>query len=133
MDQLKQRKFIVKCFEDDNHLITHWLNRVLFVLSFKEADIQRLDTITKILRIDSEEQRKEYSRELMRLVQRGIVYFPKGFPKFLEICQELKNNKTESLDSIELCLLHPYQRLIKNLQAEFPTHTMKEFSIVVEV
>jgi hypothetical protein len=131
MSQLKQEKYNLKeKLNSDNHT-AHWVNRVLFVLSFKEAHTQNLRFITKVLGITTTNERKEYVKEILRMIQRGIIYVPKGLPYLIEKESKFNLDNPKDLENIELCLLHPFRKLLSDLKQEFITQSTDEFTVTV--
>lgn len=131
MSQLKREKYNLKMFSDNDNHTSHWVNRVLFVLSFKEAHTQNLRFITKVLGITSSDERKEYMKEILRMIQRGIIYVPKGLPYLIENQSKFNLDNPMDLESIELCLLHPFRKLMSDLKAEFILQSTEEFTVAV--
>ena len=131
MSQLKREKYNLKMFTDKDNHTSHWVNRVLFVLSFKEAHTQNLRFITKVLGITSSDERKEYMKEILRMIQRGIIYVPKGLPYLIENQSKFNLDNPMDLESIELCLLHPFRKLMSDLKAEFILQSTEEFTVAV--
>ncbi|MHA1946753.1 MAG: hypothetical protein ACXAC6_13900 [Candidatus Hodarchaeales archaeon] len=131
MSQLKQEKKNLRRFLDSNNHTSHWVNRVLFVLSFKEAHTQNLRFITKVLGITTSDERKEYVKEILSMIQRGIIYVPKGLPYLIEKESKFNLDNPLELESIELCLLHPFRKLISDLKAEFILQSTEEFTVAV--
>ncbi|MHA1541674.1 MAG: hypothetical protein ACTSQH_01710 [Candidatus Hodarchaeales archaeon] len=131
MSQLKREKYNLKMFTDNDNHTSHWVNRVLFVLSFKEAHTQNLRFITKVLGITSSDERKEYMKEILRMIQRGIIYVPKGLPYLIENQSKFNLDNPMDLESIELCLLHPFRKLMSELKAEFILQSTEEFTVAV--
>ena len=131
MSQLKREKYNLKMFSDNDNHTSHWVNRVLFVLSFKEAHTQNLRFISKVLGITSSDERKEYMKEILRMIQRGIIYVPKGLPYLIENQSKFNLDNPMDLESIELCLLHPFRKLMSDLKAEFILQSTEEFTVAV--
>ena len=131
MSQLKREKYNLKMFTDKDNHTSHWVNRVLFVLSFKEAHTQNLRFITKVLGITSSDEGKEYMKEILRMIQRGIIYVPKGLPYLIENQSKFNLDNPMDLESIELCLLHPFRKLMSDLKAEFILQSTEEFTVAV--
>jgi len=131
MSQLKREKYNLKMITDNDNHTSHWVNRVLFVLSFKEAHTQNLRFITKVLGITSSDERKEYMKEILRMIQRGIIYVPKGLPYLIENQSKFNLDNPMDLESIELCLLHPFRKLMSELKAEFILQSTEEFTVAV--
>ena len=118
MNEIKHQNYKAINFEDNKKQTTHWVNRALFVLSFKDTHTQNLRFITKVLGITTPDERDEYIKELLRMVQRGIIYVPKGLPYLIERESKFNMDNPVDLESIELSLLHPFKKLISDLQAE---------------
>ena len=131
MSKLKQEKYNLRGLIDSNSHTNHWVNRVLFVLSFKEAHTQNLRFITKVLGITTSDERKEYVKEILRMIQRGIIYVPKGLPYLIEKESKFNLDNPLDLENIELCLLHPFRKLISDLKEEFITQSTDEFTVAV--
>ena len=131
MSQQKREKYNLKKFKDNDNHTSHWVNRVLFVLSFKEAHTQNLRFITKVLGITSSDEGKEYMKEILRMIQRGIIYVPKGLPYLIENQSKFNLDNPMDLESIELCLLHPFRKLMSDLKAEFILQSTEEFTVAV--
>jgi hypothetical protein len=112
---------------------THWVNRVLFVLSFKDVHTQNLRFITKVLGINTSTEKKEYLKELLKMVQRGIIYISKGLPYLIENESKFDLDNPKDLESIEICLLHPFKKILSEVQAELLQHTNEENTFTVDV
>jgi len=133
MNEKKLQQHNLINFEDNTNKKNHWVNRALFVLSFKDTHTQNLRFITKVLGITTSTARKEYIKEILKMVQRGIIYIPKGLPYLIQKEPNFNLDNPMDLESIELCLLHPFKKLISELQAELPESTNEENTITVEI
>lgn len=133
MNENKLQQYNLNNFEDNNSQKSHWVNRALFILSFKDTHTQNLRFITKVLGITTSNERKEYIKELLRMVQRGIIYIPKGLPYLIQKDSKFNLDNPVDLESIELCLLHPFTKLISDLQSELPGNSIEENIITVDV
>ena len=131
MSELKQEKKKLRRLLDSNNHTAHLVNRVLFVLSFKEAHTQNLRFITKVLGINTFNGRKENIKELLKMVQRGIIFIPKGLSYLIENESKFNLDNPKDLESIELCLLHPFRKLMSDLKAEFILQSTEEFTVAV--
>ena len=131
MNEIKHQEYNLINFEDNSYQKTHWVNRALFVLSFKDAHTQNLRFITKVLGITTSDERNEYIKELLKMVQRGIIYVPKGLPYLIEKESKFNLDNPLDLENIELCLLHPFRKLISDLKEEFITQSTEEFTVAV--
>jgi hypothetical protein len=131
MSELKQPKYNSRGISGSNNHTTNWVNRVLFVLSFKEAHTQNLRFVTKVLGITTSDERKEYIKEILSMIQRGIIYIPKGLPYLIENQSKFNLDNSMDLESIELCLLHPFRKLMSDLKSEFILQSTEEFTVAV--
>ena len=67
------------------------------------------------------------------MVQRGIIYIPKGLPYLIEEESKFNLDNPKDLESIELCLLHPFKKLISELQNELLLNSTEENTFTVNV
>ncbi|MFW9855749.1 MAG: hypothetical protein ACFFFG_11840 [Candidatus Thorarchaeota archaeon] len=113
MTRLKQ---VVRTEEDiQSGQMTQLADRVLILLSFKDAPVQNLSFILKALGIQTVEEKSQILHEIFGLIRQGIIYVPDtGLP-------ELIQNRlidAQSLDKIDLRLLQPYDKIIEEIQRQ---------------
>lgn len=93
-------------------------DRALILLSFKETDKQNLEFLLNLLEIRTLKEKENILREIFRLIQEGIVYVPQGLAKLIDQGTLFNINDPEEIRNIDLCLLCPYDQLIKEIQDE---------------
>ncbi|UCE12333.1 MAG: hypothetical protein JSV04_09035 [Candidatus Heimdallarchaeota archaeon] len=93
-------------------------DRALILLSFKDANTQNLRFILEFLGIRTHEEKQKVLQEIFRLIQKGIVYIPKGLPQLIDHRAVFNIDNLQEFDNIDLCLLCPYERLIQEIQKE---------------
>jgi len=93
-------------------------DRALILLSFKHTDKQNLAFLLNLLEIRTVQEKENILREIFRLIQEGIVYIPQGLAKIIDQRSLFSINDPEEVRNIDLCLLCPYNLLIKEIQNE---------------
>ncbi|MFW9904919.1 MAG: hypothetical protein ACFFFH_11345 [Candidatus Thorarchaeota archaeon] len=99
----------------ENHLENQLADRVLLLLSFKDTSTQNLRYILNVLGIHTLEEKKKILLEIYRLIREGIVYVPRGLPQLIDPLLDANKNSVDGED-IHICLLRPYEELIKEIQ-----------------
>ncbi|MFW9777708.1 MAG: hypothetical protein ACFFE8_02560 [Candidatus Heimdallarchaeota archaeon] len=112
-DRLKQ---VVKTKEEiQAGQMAQLADRVLILLSFKDAPIQNLSFILKALGIQTIEEKSKILDEIFRLIREGIVYIPDmGLPNLIR--NRLSN--AQEFDNIDIRLLQPYDKIIGEIQRQ---------------
>ncbi len=105
----------IKKYED--RLANQLADRALLLLSFKDTSTQNLRYVLNVLGIRSLEEKRNILQEIYRLIREGIVYVPRGLPLLIDQGSlfDTNNNSIEAED-IDICLLRPYEDLIKEIQ-----------------
>ncbi|MFX0016531.1 MAG: hypothetical protein ACFFB2_16470 [Promethearchaeota archaeon] len=93
-------------------------DRALLLLSFKDTEKQNLQFILNLLEIRTLKEKENMLREIFRLIQEGIVYVPQGLATLVDEGSLFNVNNPEEIRNIDLCLLCPYDQLIKEIQDE---------------
>ncbi|MHA2226702.1 MAG: hypothetical protein ACXAC8_15935 [Candidatus Hodarchaeales archaeon] len=93
-------------------------DRALILLSFKETDTQNLRFLMNLLGIRTVREKRRILKEIFRLIQKGIVYVPKGLPQLLDPRTKFNRDSLSEIEKIDLCLLCPYEKLIQEIQKE---------------
>ncbi|UCG02402.1 MAG: hypothetical protein JSW11_00110 [Candidatus Heimdallarchaeota archaeon] len=101
--------------DDDRAQLT---DRALILLSFKDTETQNLGYLLNLLEIRTLKQKENILREIFRLIQEGIVFIPQGLAKIIDQGTLFNLNDAEEIRNIDLCLLCPYNQLIKEIQDE---------------
>ncbi|MFX0085735.1 MAG: hypothetical protein ACFFAU_08675 [Candidatus Hodarchaeota archaeon] len=105
---LRERK------EDLNQLA----DRALILLSFKETSTQNLRFVLNLLGIKTRKDKKRILGVIFQLIREGFVYVPRGLPQLIEDSYNFNIDSIDKLGNIDLCLLCPYEKLIKEIQDE---------------
>jgi hypothetical protein len=92
-------------------------DRALLLLSFKDTSTQNLRYVLNVLGIRTLEEKRNILQEIYRLIREGIVYVPRGLPLLIDQGSlfDTNNNSIEA-ENIDICLLRPYEDLIKEIQ-----------------
>ncbi len=93
-------------------------DRALLLLSFKDTPTQNLRHVMKILGIQTLEEKKHILKIIFRLIQEGTVYIPRGIGTLIDTGFRFDLDSPMDIENIDLCLLKPYDQLIKELQIE---------------
>jgi len=105
----------IKTYED--RLANQLADRALLLLSFKDTSTQNLRYVMNVLGIRTLEEKKNILREIYRLIREGIVYVPRGLPLLIDQGSLFDTNKNSiEAEDIDICLLRPYEDLIKEIQ-----------------
>jgi hypothetical protein len=101
----------------EDRLANQLADRALLLLSFKDTSTQNLRYVLNVLGIRTLEEKRNILREIYRLIREGIVYVPRGLPLLIDQGSlfDTNNNSVEAED-IDICLLRPYEDLIKEIQ-----------------
>ncbi|MFW9856342.1 MAG: hypothetical protein ACFFFG_14915 [Candidatus Thorarchaeota archaeon] len=99
----------------DAERIAQLMERVILLLSFKDAPQQNLPEILDALDIKTIEEKARVLQEIYRLIREGIVYVPSGLPELIR--QGL--SPTEMFqDKVLIRLLRPYDKIISEILRE---------------
>ena len=93
-------------------------DRALLLLSFKDTPTQNLRHVLKILGIQTVEEKQHILKIIFRLIQEGTVYVPRGIGTLIDNGFRFDKDSPDEIEGIDLCLLKPYDQLIKELQRE---------------
>ena len=101
----------------EDRLANQLADRALLLLSFKDTSTQNLRYVLNVLGIRTLEEKRNILHEIYRLIREGIVYVPRGLPLLIDQGSlfDTNNNSVEAED-IDICLLRPYEDLIKEIQ-----------------
>ena len=119
---MKPRKSVMTEIELDNEMRAQLTDRTLILLSFKDTDKQNLEFLLNLLEIRTIQEKENILREIFRLIQEGIVFIPQGLAKIIDQGTLFSFNDPEEVRNIDLCLLCPYNQLIKEIQNEIIKH-----------
>ena len=100
----------------EDRLAAQLADRALLLLSFKDTSTQNLRYVLNVLGIRTLEEKKNILQEIYRLIREGIVYVPRGLPQLIDQASLLDANNSIEAESIDICLLRPYEELIKEIQ-----------------
>ena len=112
---------------NEDRLANQLADRALLLLSFKDTSTQNLRYVMNVLGIRTLEEKRNILYEIYRLIREGIVYVPRGLPLLIDQGSlfDTNNNSIEAED-IDICLLRPYEDLIKEIQNDITQlQTMK--------
>ncbi len=98
--------------------ITRLTDRALLLLSFKDVSTQNLKYVWEVLDIKTLDQKQNILKEIYRLIREGMVYVPRGFTQLIHTSTQVKIGNQDDIEDIELCLLRPYDKLIREIQKE---------------
>lgn len=113
LEPQKMKEKVVKMNEED---INRLADRALLLLSFKDTSTQNLRYVLRVLGIQTLEEKKNILQEIYRLIREGIVYVPRGLPQLIDLGSRLGINNSLETENIDICLLRPYEELIKEIQ-----------------
>ncbi|MFW9777695.1 MAG: hypothetical protein ACFFE8_02495 [Candidatus Heimdallarchaeota archaeon] len=103
----------------DAERIAQLMERVILLLSFKDAPQQNLPEILDALDIKTLEDKTRVLQEIYRLIREGIVYVPSGLPELIR--QGL--SPTEMFqDKVLIRLLRPYDKIISEILRELTVY-----------
>ncbi|UCG89903.1 MAG: hypothetical protein JSU57_05420 [Candidatus Heimdallarchaeota archaeon] len=105
----------VEVTESDIHRLA---DRALLLLSFKDTSTQNLRYVLNVLGISTLEEKRNTLQEIYRLIREGIVYVPRGLPQLIDQGSRLDINNSLEAENIDICLLRPYEELIREIQNE---------------
>ncbi|MFX0204572.1 MAG: hypothetical protein ACFFDT_01190 [Candidatus Hodarchaeota archaeon] len=102
---------------NEDRLAKRLADRALLLLSFKDTSTQNLKYVLNVLGIHTLEEKRNILQEIYRLIREGIIYVPRGLPLLIDQGSlfDTNNNSIEAED-IDICLLRPYEDLIKEIQ-----------------
>ncbi|MFX1517941.1 MAG: hypothetical protein ACFFC6_16690 [Promethearchaeota archaeon] len=115
---MKPNKNVLTEIELSEEMRAQLTDRALILLSFKDTDKQNLAFLLNLLGIRTIKEKENILREIFRLIQEGIVYIPQGLAKIIDQGTLFSINNPEEVRNIDLCLLCPYDQLIKEIQNE---------------
>ncbi len=113
LEPQKMKEKVVKMNEED---INRLADRALLLLSFKDTSTQNLRYVLRVLGIRTLEEKRNILQEIYRLIREGIVYVPRGLPQLIDLGSRLSINNSLETENIDICLLRPYEELIKEIQ-----------------
>ncbi len=122
--RMNEKKNLQKNIEANDEKLVILADRALLLLSFKDTPTQNLRHVLKILGIQTLEEKQHILRIIFRLIQEGSVYVPKGIGTLIDKGFRFDKDSPEEIEEINLCLLKPYDQLIKELQREI--HDLQE-------
>jgi len=93
-------------------------DRALILLSFKDTSTQNLRFVLNLLGIKTRKEKRRILKLIFQLIREGIVYIPRGLPQLVERGLDFNIDNNSNLGNIDLCLLCPYDKLIKEIQDE---------------
>ena len=108
----------LKAIEASEEKLANVADRALLLLSFKDTPTQNLRHVMKILGIQTLEEKKHILKIIFRLIQEGTVYIPRGIGTLIDTRFQFDLDSPIDIENIDLCLLKPYDQLIKELQKE---------------
>ncbi|MFX1517939.1 MAG: hypothetical protein ACFFC6_16680 [Promethearchaeota archaeon] len=104
---------------NEDRLANQLADRALLLLSFKDTSTQNLRYVLNVLGIRTLEEKRNILHEIYRLIREGIVYVPRGLPLLIDQGSLLDtNNNSIEAEDIDICLLRPYEELIKEIQKD---------------
>ena len=104
---------------NEDRLANQLADRALLLLSFKDTSTQNLRYVLNVLGIRTLEEKRNILHEIYRLIREGIVYVPRGLPLLIDQGSLLDtNNNSIKAEDINICLLRPYEELIKEIQKD---------------
>jgi hypothetical protein len=108
----------LKVIEESEEKIAILADRALLLLSFKDTPTQNFRHVLKILGIQTLEEKQHILKIIFRLIQEGTVYVPRGIGTLIDKGFRFDKDNPSEIENIDLCLLKPYDQLIKELQSE---------------
>ncbi|MFX1506330.1 MAG: hypothetical protein ACFFDC_09470 [Promethearchaeota archaeon] len=121
--QLRLFDFLSKKMKDkeakvnEDHLAKRLADRALLLLSFKDTSTQNLKYVLNVLGIHTLKEKRNILQEIYRLIREGIIYVPRGLPLLIDQGSLFDtNNNSNEAEDIDICLLRPYEDLIKEIQ-----------------
>lgn len=115
---MKSKEVNQKLIEQNDEDIARLADRALLLLSFKDTSTQNLRYVLNVLGIRTVEEKKKILDEIFRLIREGIVYVPRGLPQLIDLSSPINIDNSSETENIDLCLLRPYDQLIKEIQNE---------------
>jgi SOS response regulatory protein OraA/RecX len=115
MENNKQLHLTLKERKED---LDQLADRALILLSFKDTSTQNLRFVLKLLGIKTRKEKRRILNVIFQLIREGFVYVPRGLPQLVEDSYNYNIDSTNTLGNIDLCLLCPYEKLIKEIQEE---------------
>ncbi len=110
-----QESLTIKLNEEEMAILA---DRALLLLSFKDTPTQNLRYVMNVLGIRTLEEKKKVLQQIYRLIREGIVYIPKGLHQLIDQGSLFDTNNSSEPENIDLCLLRPYEQIIRELQSE---------------
>ncbi len=110
-----QESLTIKLNEEEMAILA---DRALLLLSFKDTPTQNLRYVMNVLGIRTLEEKKKVLQQIYRLIREGIVYIPKGLHQLIDQGSLFDTNNSSETENIDLCLLRPYEQIIRELQNE---------------
>ncbi|MHA2243955.1 MAG: hypothetical protein ACXADY_03220 [Candidatus Hodarchaeales archaeon] len=111
----KNEQKVVELNESD---MSQLADRALLLLSFKDTSTQNLRYVLNVLGIRTQEEKKNILQEIYRLIREGRIYVPRGLPQLIDQGSRLGIDNALETENIDLCLLRPYEELIREIQVE---------------
>ena len=118
LESLKPKNNALTDIEINDDERTQLTDRALILLSFKDTERQNLEFLLNLLEIRTLQEKESILREIFRLIQEGIVYIPQGLARIIDQGTLFNVNDPEEIRNIDLCLICPYDQLIKEIQNE---------------
>ncbi|MFX0016533.1 MAG: hypothetical protein ACFFB2_16480 [Promethearchaeota archaeon] len=110
----------------DDLIANRLADRALLLLSFKDTSTQNLRYVLNVLGIRTLEEKRNILQEIYRLIREGIIYVPRGLPQLIDYGSCLDIHSPFEADNIDLCLLRPFEELIKEFQNELSQIQIKK-------
>ncbi|MFW9906296.1 MAG: hypothetical protein ACFFFH_18390 [Candidatus Thorarchaeota archaeon] len=102
---------------NEDRLAKRLADRALLLLSFKDTSTQNLKYVLNVLGIRTLKEKRNILQEIYRLIREGIIYVPRGLPLLIDQGSLFDtNNNSNEAEDIDICLLRPYEDLIKEIQ-----------------
>lgn len=115
---MEKNKQLHLTLRERNEDLDQLADRALILLSFKETATQNLRFLLNLLGIKTRKEKKRILNVIFQLIREGFVYVPRGLPQLVEGGYNFNIDSTSKLGNIDLCLLCPYDKLIKEIQEE---------------
>ena len=115
---MKLRQKLLKETDITEEEMAQLTDRALILLSLKDKAPQNLGYMLDLLEIRTVKETQNVLQAIFRLIREGIVYIPEGLPELVDKRAHYEIESLHELDDIDLCLLLPYDQLIKEIQNE---------------
>ncbi|MHA2243956.1 MAG: hypothetical protein ACXADY_03225 [Candidatus Hodarchaeales archaeon] len=115
---MKSKKNLVKEIEITDEERAQLTDRALILLSFKNAERQNLQVLLNLLEIRTLQEKENILQEIFRLIREGSVYIPHGLARLVDQRNLFNINNPDEIRNIDLYLLCPFDKLIKEIQDE---------------